>query len=153
MTILAGPFKRSIMARIGGLDLAAPSDLGDVVEVSATLPPEPERKCVYGGRTTWVQRDVLAERNIAFEQTVTFEVRVRVVELGDDADHAEMEAERILSLITSGVLAGPDLAGGLGRIVPTSGDADPVVAMPAPEPQVTVNLSVTFTATLSMVGA
>jgi len=151
MPILAGPLKRSIMARIASLDLA--DYPGDEIEVSAVLPPEPMRKTVFGGRTTWIQREVLAERYVAFEQTLTFEVRVRVVEPGDDADAAELEAERIVSLITSGVLAEPDLTGGRGRIVPTSGDSDPIVVTPAPDPQVIVNVGLTFTATLSVVGA
>lgn len=150
MPILAGPMKRSIMARIASLDLG--DYPGDEVEVSATLPPEPARKAVFGGRTTWLQRDVLAERNIAFEQVVTFEVRVRVVEPGDDADGAEKEAERIVSLITTGVLAEPDLTGGRGRIVPTSGDNDPIVVTPSPDPNVIVNIGLVFTATLSVVG-
>lgn len=152
MTILAGPLKRSIIARIDSLTLTNPAIPGDEVQVEATLPPEPMPKCVFGGRTTWVQRDVLAERNVSFEQTVTFEVRVRVVESGDDADGAEKEAERIVSLITSGVLANPDLTGGAGRIVPSSGDADPVVATPGPEPVVIINLGLVFTAILSVVG-
>lgn len=152
VTILAGPLKRSIMARIASLDLADPTDLGDEVEVTAALVGEPMRKSVFGGRTTWVQRDVLAERNVAFEQVITFEVRVRVAVPGGDVDAADREAERIVSLITAGVLAEPDLCGGRGRIVPTSGDADPVVALPDPEPQVIVNVGVVFTATLSVAG-
>lgn len=150
--ILSGPLKRSIMARIGTLDLADPDDLSDDVEVVPALVGEPRRKCVFGGRTTWSQRDVLAERNVAFEQTITFEVRVRVYLPGGDIDAAEREAERIVSVITAGVLAEPDLTGGRGRIVPTSGDADPVVALPDPEPAVIVNVGVVFTATLSVVG-
>lgn len=153
MPILAGPVKRSIIARIASLDLADPSDLGDSVQVAAALPPEPERKCVFGGRTRWVQRDMLAERNAASEQVITFEVRVRVVQPGDDIDGTEREAERIVSLVSAGVLASPDLTGGAGRIVATSGDADPIVIAPSPEPLVTVNLAVTFTVTLSVVGA
>lgn len=153
MPIMSGPVKRSIMARIAGLQLGTPGDLGDTVQVSATFPPEPERKCVFGGRTAWVQRDVLAERNMAFEQTITFEVRVRVVQPGGDIDDVEREAERIVSAITSGVLAAPDLTGGRGRIVPSSGDADPIVVTPSPEPSVTVNVGLTFTVTLSVVGA
>lgn len=148
--ILAGPLKRSIIARIASLDLAGYP--GDEVEVAATMPPEPERKCVFGGRTTWAQRGILGEPNIAFEQVITFEVRVRVVEPGDDADGAEKEAERIISAVTVGVLQQPSLTGGRGTIVPSSGDADPVVVTPGPEPAVTVNLSVVFTATLAVTG-
>jgi hypothetical protein len=153
MPNLAGPVKRSIMARIAQLELADPSDLGDSVQVSATLPPEPERKCVFGGATRWVQRDVLAERNVAFEQVITFDVRCRVVQPGDDIDGTEREAERILSAVADGVLANPDLTAGRGRIVPSSGDSDPIVLIPNPEPQVTVNLGLTFTVTLSVMGA
>lgn len=152
MTILAGPFKRSIISRIQSLDLADPADPTDEVMVVPALTGEPGLKTVFGGRTTWVQRDVLAERNVAFEQTITFEVRVRVVAPGGEVDDAEREAERILSAVTSGVLANPDLTGGRGRLVPSSGDADPVVATPDPDPQVIVNVGVVFTATLSMVG-
>lgn len=153
MTILAGPFKRSVIARLRTLDLTDPDVPNDEVQVEPTLPPEPSFKCVYGGRTTWTQRDVLAERNVAFEQTITFEVRVRVMLSGDDADGAELEAERIVSLVASGVLAQPDLTGGRGRIVPSSGDSDPVVVTPGPEPLVIVNLSLVFTTVLSLVGA
>lgn len=152
VTILAGPLKRSIIARIASLDLDDPADLSDEVEVVAALVGEPARKCVFGGRTTWVQRDVLAERNTAFEQVVTFEVRVRVFLPGGEVDEADREAERIVSLITAGVLANPDLTGGRGRIVPTSGDSDPVIAYPDPDPAVIVNVGVVFTATLSTVG-
>ena len=152
MPNLSGPVKRSIMARIAALDLADPSDLGDSVQVSPALYPEPERKAVFGGATRWVQRDVLAERNVAFDQVITFEVRVRVVQPGDDIDGTEKEAERILSLVTDGVLANPDLTSGKGRIVPSSGDSDPIVLSPSPEPQVTVNLGVVFTVTISVLG-
>lgn len=141
------------MSRIAALDLGDPSDLGDEVNVVPALTGEPGRKTVFGGRTTWVQRDVLAERNVAFEQTITFEVRVRVVVPGGDVDAADREAERIVSAITAGVLAEPDLCAGRGRIVPTSGDADPVVATPDPEPQVIVNVGVVFTATLAAGGS
>lgn len=149
---MAGPVKRSIIARIRSLQLADPSDLGDSVQVTPTLLPEPERKAVFGGATRWVQRDVLAERNAAFEQVITFEVRCRVVQPGDDIDGAEREAERILSLVADGVLANPDLTGGRGRIVPSSGDSDPIVVSPNPEPLVTVNLGMVFTVTLSVLG-
>lgn len=151
-SLLVGPVKRSIIARIRTLQLADPDDLGDSVQVEPTLPPDPERKCVFGGRAQWVQRDVLAERNVAFEQTITFEVRVRVVAPGGDIDAADREAERIMSLVASGVLANPDLTGGRGRIVPSSGDSDPIVVSPLPEPSVTVNIGMTFTVTLSVVG-
>jgi hypothetical protein len=152
MPVLSGPVKRSIMARIASLDLADPDDLGDSVQVAATLPPEPERKCVFGGATRWTQRDVLAERNTAFEQVITFEVRCRVVQPGGDVDGTEREAERILSIVSDGVLALPDLTGGRGNIVPSSGDSDPIVLSPGPDPKVTVNLGMTFTVTLSVLG-
>ncbi len=150
--ILAGLLKRAIMARIKTLDLADPTDLGDSVQVDMVLRAEPERKAVFGGRATWTQTDVLAERNAAYQQVISFEVRVRVAEPGDDADHADREAERIVSAIVRGVAADPDLTGGQGRIVATSGDSDPVVLAPSPEPQVIVNLGVVFTATLALAG-
>jgi hypothetical protein len=153
VTILAGPLKRSIMSRIATLDLADPAVPGDDVEVVPALAGEPDRKCVFGGRTSWVQRETTAERNTTFEQTISFEVRVRVYEPGGDVDDVEREAERIVSLVTAGVCADPDLTGGRGRIVPTSGDSDPVVALPDPDPAVIVNLSVVFTVTIASVGA
>lgn len=151
--MLSGPLKRSIIARIATLGLADPGDLGDTVQVSTAMQPNPERKAVFVSRTSWGQRDVLAERYVAYEQTIVVEVRVRVMQPGGDMDATEREAERIVSLIVAGVCADPDLTGGRGRIVATSGDADPVVLSPSPDPYVVVNLGLVFTATLNVMGA
>lgn len=151
--ILTGPLKRSIMSRIANLGLADPNNLADWVQVESTMPADPERKCVFGGRTSWQQTSLLAERNAAFQQVITFEVRIRVAIPGGDPDEADKEAERIQALIAWGVCADPDLTGGRGRIVATSGDSDPIVVIPDPEPGVIVNMGLTFTATLAVVGA
>lgn len=146
MPILSGPMKRSIMARIASLSL------GDDVQVARTLPAEPERKCVYGGRVRWSQREITDQKAMVFVQTITFEVRVRVLDLGDDVDGTEAEAERILSAISDGVVAAPSLVGTVGTLVASAGDQDPTMLAPGPEPSVVANLSVTFVVTVTTGG-
>lgn len=146
MSILAGPVKRSIMARIESLPL------GDDVQVARSLPADPDRKCVYGGRLRWSQGEVTDQHAMVFTQIITFEVRIRVVDLGDDADDVERQAEEILAAIADGVVAAPSLVGTYGSIVASSGDQDPTVVAPNPEPSVTANFALTFTITVTTGG-
>jgi hypothetical protein len=146
VSILSGKMKRSIMARIGNLNL------GDEVQVSSTLPAEPDRKCVYGGRVRWAQREITDMKGVVFVQTITFEVRVRVFDLGDDVDGVEAEAERIISAVADGVVALPSLVGTAGTLVASAGDQDPTMLSPGPEPSVAANFSVTFVVTVTTGG-
>lgn len=138
--------KRSIMARIKSLDL------GDDVQVSNTLPAEPERKCVYGGRVRWSQREITDQKAMVFVQTITFEVRVRVFDLGDEVAAVEEEAERIISAVADGVVGGQSLVGTAGTLVAAAGDQDPTMVSPGPEPSIAANLSVTFVVTVTTGG-
>jgi hypothetical protein len=150
-----GAVRRSVIGRIADYaEQAEPGGALHGVEVAAAMPPEPTRRLVYGGVLRWVRRDVLAERNAAHELVMTFDVRVRVVELGDDIAEAELIADRIEDAITDAVHANPPLAGAFGRVVVTSGDADPVVVGLDRDgfTLVTVNRGITVTVTIVAAG-
>lgn len=151
--LLHGSVKRSIMARIATLAASAvPGDALYGVQVSRSLPPEPERQCVYGGRLRFAQAALLAERNVANQQTIQFDVRIRVVDLGDDVDGTEDIAEAIEQAVAAGVVADPSLVGGYGRIGVVAGDSDPTMVMPGPEPTVTVNRVLTVEVSVALAG-
>lgn len=151
--LLHGAMKRAVMARIADLaDAAGPADALYGVQVSPHLPPEPDRKCVYGGRLRFTQRPLMGERNVANEQTIVFDIRVRVVELGDDVDETESTAESIEQAIAVGLVAPPSLTGSGGWLDVVAGDSDPTVVSPNPEPAVTVNRVLTVQAVVARAG-
>lgn len=149
--LLHGLLKRAVMARLA--DLTDPGDPLHGVQVATAMPPEPERLCVFAGRARFVRREVTDMRAGLFEHTVTFEIRIRVVELGGDIDAAEKIGEDIAAAVAAAVSAGPSLVGTAGTIAVTGGDSDPTVIAPSPEPSVTVNQSVTVTAVVVKAGA
>lgn len=155
VALIHGAVRRSVIGRIQDWrDAATPSSALYDVQVEQALPPEPERVTVYGGRLAWTRAEVLAERNVAHTMTITYDVRVRVVELGDDIASAEARADAIEDAVTRAIQADPPLAGGSGRVVVTSGDADPVVIGIGGDgfTAVTVNRGITVTVTITAAG-
>jgi hypothetical protein len=142
--------KRSIIARIqawADMQEGTGQPL-DGVQVAYSLPPEPERVCVYGGRARGSRVPSAAERNVLFREDVTVDVRVRVVELGDDVEGAERTAEQIAQQVAAAVQADPPLV--QGRIYVAAVDADPTAISPGPEPSVTVNVGLSVILALQM---
>ncbi len=151
MALIHGQLKRTILARIEALDLS--DDLGEPVQVLAAPAAQLDRQAVYPGVVRWSQRELTAERSLAMQQTITVEIRIRVEHGDGDIDNAEMRAEATQRAIAAGVVAEPFLLGGAGSLVATSGDADPTVVAPDPDPKVIVNLGLTFTAVVNTGGA
>lgn len=148
MALIHGTLKRAILERIRELALTD-SDTGLPVQVSPTMPPVIERRCVYAGAVRWSQTELTAERAAVTRQTVTVEIRIRSEDAGGDIDKAERDAEALQSAIAAGVVREPFILGDAGSLVATSGDADPTVVAPDPDPKVIVNLGIIFTATVN----
>jgi hypothetical protein len=146
--------KRSVMARIQAWsDQQAGTGLPlDGVQIAYTMPPQPERVCVYGGRPRAVRELVTGERAVMFREDITVEVRVRVVELGDDAQDAERTAEQICQQISQAVSAEPQLSQ-TGPVAVAAVDEDPIVLGAGPEPSTAVNVALTVSASLMTAGA
>jgi hypothetical protein len=147
---MAWAAKRSVIARIQAwADAQAGTGQPlDGVEVAYSLPPEPDRVCVYGGRVRTSRTARTAERNVLYREDITVEVRVRVVELGDDVAAAESIAEGIASVVASAVSAEPSLT--MGSILVAAVDSDPTMLMPGPEPSVTVNVGLTVALSMNV---
>jgi hypothetical protein len=138
--------KRSIIAR---LSAQAEGGTLDGVQVAYSLPPEPERQCVYGGRVRSVREQMTAEHSTQlFRSTTTVEIRVRVVELGDDVEEVDRTAEGICNAVAVAILAEPRIAGPGSQVGVTALDADPTAISPGPEPTVVANVGMIVTLVL-----
>lgn len=142
--------KRAIVARIQAwADMQeGTGEPLDGVQIGYSLPPEPERVCVFAGRTRSSRTAPLAERNTMFREDITVEIRVRVVEYGDDVAAAEGTAEAIAGQVAAAVSADPPLA--LGQILVGAIDTDPTIVAPSPEPAVTVNVGLTVVLSMNV---
>lgn len=147
-------FKRSVMARIQAWsdEQASTGRPLDGVQIAYTLPATPERVCVYGGRPRAVRAPSVAERGVLFQEDISVEVRVRVAELGNDAQGAESVAEGICQQIAMAVAADPQLSS-TGIAVVAAVDEDPIVMGAGPEPSVAVNVGLTITTSMQVGGA
>lgn len=129
---------------------AGSGDPLDGVQVAYSLPPEPDRVCVFGGRARTSRSAPLAERNTLYREDLSVDVRIRVVELGDDIASAEATAEAIAGQIAQAVSADPPLI--IGSVLVAAVDADPTIVTPGPEPSVTVNVGLTVVLSLNTAG-
>lgn len=160
---MAWPLKRSAFARLAAIAAGgqAPpigaellvSTTARPVQVSAYLPAEPDRICVFGtplsasrreftgesGRGAW--NNIVATGQI---ETVRLEVRVRVYEPGEDFDSVDKTLGDMCSAVASAILGSPLFE--QGRIYLSGVTQDPTALAPVPEPSVTGNASLTFTA-------
>jgi hypothetical protein len=151
-TLLAWAAKRAVMARLQAWsDVATSTDPLYQVQIGYTLPPEPDRVCVYGGRVRSVRAQATGEHGVMFREDVTVEVRVRVFAPGDDTDAAERVAEGIAQRIATAVSAEPRIT--VGTVAVVAMDADPTVVVPDPEPSVAVNVALTVALSMMTPGA
>jgi hypothetical protein len=154
-TLIAWAAKRAIIARITNWAdpaIALPADPLYGVQVGYTLPPQPDRICVYGGRVRSVRAQATGEHASLFQEDVTVEVRVRVFEPGGDVEDTERVAEGIAQRIAAAVSAEPRLTS-TGAVAVTSTDADPTILSPDPEPSVTANVVLTVSLSMFTQGA
>ncbi len=162
--VMSWPLKRSAFARLAkvaaGLEapvmgaeamVSAPPDR--MVEVAQFLPAEPERICVFGTALSMSRREITGESRpgtIAYPggagqvETVRLEVRVRVFEPGEDVDSVDKTLGDICSAVATTILAKPLFE--QGRIYLSGMVQDPTALATLPEPSVTGNASLVFTA-------
>lgn len=162
--VLAWPLKRSVFARLAKIadGTAAPPAGAEAlvstperpVGVSLFLPAEPERICVYGTPLSFSRREASGDTarpgiaSVQFE-IVRLEVRVRVYEPGEDFEPVDKTVGDMCSAVASAVLGTGDLLPpNSGRVYLSGGTQDPTAMAGAPEPSVTGNALVVFTAEL-----
>lgn len=146
-TLLAWAAKRSVIARIQAwADVATATDPLYGLEISYSMPVQPERVSVYGGRVRSVRAQVGAEHALMMREDITVDVRVRVHEPGGDDVSVEATAEQISQRIALAVSAEPRIS--TGSVLVTATDQDPTIVSPDPDPWVTAN--VLLTVSLSM---
>lgn len=161
--VMAWPLKRSAFAyleKIAGGDTPPPpgaellvSTADRPVQVARYLPGEPDRICVFGTPLSASRREFTGESatgswaNIVAAgqvESVRLEIRVRVYEPGEDFDSVDKTLGDTCSAVASAILAAPLLA--QGRIYLSGVSQDPTALAPSPEPSVTGNASIVFTA-------
>jgi hypothetical protein len=153
-TVLAWPLKRLAIATLKMIaDGTTPAPVGAEllvstaarpVQVAAVPPAEPERILVLGAPLRSAFREVTAESTGVLTETVTLELVVSVLELGEDVDETSKAlgdmCQAVIAAITATTLTT------LGRVWLTAVAEDAVRFSPGPEPSVLAVASVAFTA-------
>jgi hypothetical protein len=161
--IMAWPLKRSAIARIKSIAAGTQSPpMGAELLVSTPdrpiqvehyLPAEPDPICVFGTPLSFSRREITGESgrgawsNIVSTgqiETIPFEIRVRVYEPGEDVEVVDRTLGDTLSAVATAILATPLFE--QGRIYLSGGRQDPTALAPSPEPSVTANAVLIFTA-------
>jgi hypothetical protein len=161
--VMAWPLKRSAFARLAQIAAGErPAPLGAEALVSAPLrpvqvelflPAEPDRICVFGTPLSFSRREFTGESGrgtlpglmaVGQVESVRLEVRVRVYEPGEDFESVDRTVGDVCSAVASAVLSEPLFE--QGRIYLSGGSQDPTAMAPAPEPSVTGNALIVFTA-------
>lgn len=162
--VMAWPLKRSAFARLGmiaageqapplGAELLVSDPPLRPVQVELFLPAEPDRVCVFGTPLSFSRREITAESRqaalsglvaIGQVESVRLEVRIRVYEPGEDFDKVDRAVGDMCSAVATALLSVPLFE--QGRMYLSGGTQDPTAMAPAPEPSVTGNASLVFTA-------
>jgi hypothetical protein len=151
-TLLLWAAKRAVVYRIqSASDSAQPTDPLYGLQIAYSLPPDPERICIYGGRVRSSRSQSTGEHALMFREDATVEVRVRVFEAGADVQDAESVAESIAQRIAAAVSADPRIV--IGSVAVSAVDSDPAVLVPDPEPGVIVNVGLTVSLAMQTPGA
>lgn len=161
--VMAWPLKRSAFARLKliaagtqpppqGAELLV-SSVDRPVQVEQFLPAEPDRICVFGAPLSASRREASGESpryagNVMVSglqiETVRLEIRVRVYEPGEDVDGVDRTLGDMCSAVATAILSSPLIE--QGRLYLSGVTQDPTALAPPPEPSVTGNGSLTFTA-------
>lgn len=160
--VLAWPLKRSAIARLKAIAAGTqPPPMGAEllvatavrpVEVSHVLPAEPDRICVFGTPLSGSRREASGERQsgplvtAVQVESVRLEIRVRVYEPGEDVEGVDRTLGDMMSAVASALLSTPLFE--QGRMYLSGFSQDPTALRASPEPSVTGNASLTFTAEL-----
>jgi hypothetical protein len=155
--ILAWPLKRSAIARLqaiaagtqpppAGAELLVSAPPGHPVQVEYVLPAEPDRICVFGTPLSSSRREGTAEQAGFQIEMVRLEIRVRVYDPGEDLDQVDKTLGDMCTAVATAITSVP--LAGMGRIFLSGVSQDPTAIAPSPEPSVTGNASLTFTAEL-----
>lgn len=166
--VWAWPVKRAIFARLAaisdgskpaypGTELLVADGDDNPVQVSLFLPAEPDRICIFGTSVSFSRRviggdgrpgDLTQGIAVLQDEIARIEVRVRVYEPGEDFESVDRKLGDLCSAVASAVLAerfgsnqGPQITVSL-----TGGSQDPTAMAGSPEPSVTGNASLTFSA-------
>jgi hypothetical protein len=161
--VMAWPLKRSAIARLSKIaDGSASVPMGAERLVSSTdrpvqvamyLPAEPDRICVFGTPLSASRREASGESprytgNVLVTgvqiETVRLEIRVRVYEPGEDYDSVDQTLGDVCSAVASAILSAPLME--QGSIYLSGVTQDPTALAPSPEPSVTGNAALVFTA-------
>jgi hypothetical protein len=149
--ILAWALKRSAVARLrqaaAAETVGAEAMLG--VQVEYAIPAEPMDECVFGTPVRSTRASMVAERLTVYREVVPLEIRVRVHSSGEDVEGVERRLGDLASAVASALTDAPLF--GQGGFDLTSVAADPTALAPAPEPSVTANVSLIFTAQIATV--
>jgi hypothetical protein len=144
--ILAWALKRSAIAR---LRMYAAEEYPDAealvgVQVEYFLPAEPADDCVFANPVRMTRTSTVAERHTVYREVVPLEIRVRCRQSGEDVEAVERRVGDLASAVATALTQAPLI--GQGSFELTSMTADPTAVAPAPEPSVTSNVSLIFTA-------
>jgi hypothetical protein len=161
--VMAWPLKRSAFSRLAkvangtasvpmGAELLV-SSADRPVQVELFLPAEPDRICVFGTPLSASRRESSGESpryagNVMVSaiqvETIRLEVRVRVFEPGEDFDSVDKTLGDMCSAVATALLSAPLME--QGRMYLSGITQDPTAIAPTPEPSVTGNASLVFTA-------
>jgi hypothetical protein len=162
--VMAWPLKRSAFARLAKISngtkpcppgaealVSVPPDRP--VEVALYLPAEPDRICVFGTPLSFSRREITGESaqgsmpglvSVGQVEMIRLEVRVRVYEPGEDFESVDRTLGDVCSAVVTAILSEPLV--GQGRLYLSGGTQDPTALAPSPEPSVTGNALLVFTA-------
>jgi hypothetical protein len=154
VAVQAWPVKRAMVARLkavvtgsivvpGTTALVSPGG-GRTVQVAHVIPAEPDPVCVYGTAIQLTRHPATAEHGGVAQERCPLEVRIRVTEPGEDVEAADQLAGDLVNAVATAVLAEPRLCGTTGSLTLLSVSQDPIARAPSPEPEVRVNVGVTF---------
>jgi hypothetical protein len=163
--VMAWPLKRSAFARLAKIaDGSASPPMGAEglvstadrpIEVSLFLPAEPDRICVFGTPLASSRREATGESSryaantivtAVQVETVRLEIRIRVYEPGEDVASVDQTLGDMCSAVATAILSSQLVE--QGRIYLSGVTQDPTALAPSPEPSVTGNASLVFTAEL-----
>ncbi len=154
--IMSWPLKRVALARLRGIadgslpplpnTTALVSTDARPVDVLHFLTIEPARVCVYGMPVRSVAREITAEMPTEVTQTFTLELRARIFEPGEDREGVDQALGNLCDAVVAALLYPAAPLWAAGRVWLASVVAAPQEVAGAPEPSITAEASLLFSA-------
>ncbi len=155
-SIMSWPLKRVAIARLRGIadgtlpplpnTTALVSTDARPVDVLYFLTAEPARACVYGMPVRSAAREITAEYPTEITQTFTLELRARIFDPGEDREGVDTALGNLCDAVVAALLYAPTPLWASGRVWLTSVVAAPQDVAGLPEPSVTAEASMLFSA-------